>query len=193
MNLHVTVARDYGEGRSLAFTLRTASPRAPAKRSRALRSSSLLTLACLLACQGYVQAGGDAVAFLVLTTADGQVLVDVPLPADNTWRLEWTHSVAQVQVVDAFAWREGVMYVTDQYTPYLDIAGLGNFAGRGELRELPGGGYHLANIDFPLHGNVHSLIIGSSRAPSVLMVGDRRFALSETHPAAHARFEVHVR
>lgn len=146
---------------------------------------------------GNVFAAGDPipepVLYLTLTTGNGEVLVDAPLPADHTWSLEWTHSVAQVLIVDVFAWRDGTLYVTDQYTPFLDIAGLGNFAGRGDLSELPGGGYHLANIDLPLHGNAHDLIIGSTRAPSVLVVGESRFELSKTHPATHARIEVDLR
>ena len=142
---------------------------------------------------GAVRPDPAGVPYLTVTTSAGELLVEVPLPAERTWSLEWTHSVAQVKVVDVFAWRDGTMYVTDQYTPYLDIAGLGNFAGRGELFELPSGGYRLAGIDFPLHGNVHSLIIGSARAPSVLVVDGRRFALSETHPATHARIAVEQR
>ncbi len=112
------------------------------------------------------------------------------LPPDGTWSIEWVHSVAQVTVVDVYAYRAGSILVTDQYTPYLDIAGLGAFAGRGHLIQLADGTYHLADIDFPLHGNSHDLIIGSDLAPSVLVVGDQRFDLSRTHPATHARIEV---
>lgn len=137
--------------------------------------------------------GAAGAPYLTVRTADGELLAQLPLTAERTWSLEWTHSVAQVKIVDVFAWRDGTMYVTDQYTPYLDIAGLGAFAGRGKLIELPSGGYHLADIDFPLHGNAHSLIIGSVRAPSVLVVGGRRVALSETHPATHARITVEQR
>lgn len=142
---------------------------------------------------GAVAADSPRAPYLQLTLRSGEVLIDTPLPADHRWRLEWTHSVAQVRVVDVFEWRDGTIYVTDQYTPYLDIAGLGNFAGRGELSELPDGSYHLQHIDLPLHGNAHDLIIGSRRAPSVLVVGEARFALSEAHPATHARIEVILR
>ena len=157
----------------------------------------LFSAVTLLVVPATTLAAGDVMAgttpYLTLTTRSGEVLVDVPLPDDHSWRLEWIHSVAQVKIVDVFAWREGVLYVTDQFTPYLDIAGLGAFAGRGDLTELADGGYHLANIDLPLHGNAHDLIIGSSRAPSVLIVGDSRFELSKTHPATHARIEVDLR
>jgi hypothetical protein len=138
-------------------------------------------------------AAGDARLLLSVTTTDGSVLVTTPLPPEATWSIEWRHSVAQVQIIDTFAWRDGVMYVTDQFTPYLDIAGLGAFAGRGNLTQLPDGSYHLSDIDLPLHGNVHRLIIGSDRAPTVLVVDGHRFALSETHPATHARIEVKPR
>ena len=83
--------------------------------------------------------------------------------------------------------------MADALSTWLALAGLGAFAGRGKLIELPSGGYHLADIDFPLHGNAHSLIIGSVRAPSVLVVGGRRVALKETHPATHARITVEQR
>ncbi len=138
-------------------------------------------------------AAGGVVPTLVLSTSHGDVIVAVPLPPDGVWSLEWTHSVAGVQIVDVFAWRDGRLYVTDQFTPHLDIAGLGHFAGRGELSSLPGGGYRLSGIDLLLSGNRHSLIIGSARAPSVLHVGDERYALSETHPGTHAHFEVELR
>ena len=45
-------------------------------------------------------------------------------------------------------------------------------------------------IDMPLYGNAHEFIIGSERAPSVLVVGDRRFELSRMRPGTHARLEV---
>lgn len=153
-----------------------------------------LTLAALLGSLGHLaRAAGDGWPVLTVTTLDEEVLVRVTLPPEATWSIAWTHSVAQVQIVDQFAWRDGIMYVTDQYTPYLDIAGLGGFAGRGEVLDVSTGGYHLANIDFPLYGNVHDLIIGSERAPTVLIVGTHRFELSRTHPATHARIEVSTR
>lgn len=147
--------------------------------------SSLVALSVAFGC-----AAGSTELVLTVTTRDGEVLVSAPLPSDATWRIEWTHSVDQVLVTDEFAWRSGVMFVTDQHSPYLDIAGLGSFAGHGRLVDAPSGGYHLAGIDFPVHGNVHALIIGSERAPTVLVVGDDRFELSKTHPATHARIEV---
>jgi hypothetical protein len=130
---------------------------------------------------------------LTVTTRSGDVLVRTPLPPDATWRLEWRHSVAQVRIVEVFAWRDGTLYVTDQFTPFLDIAGLGNFDGRGTLTQLSDGSYHLSHIDLALHGNAHDLIIGSERAPTVLVVGGHRFELSESHPATHARIEVEQR
>ena len=155
-------------------------------------ASVLLTI-LLLASAAPGPAAGHVSLLLTVTTAAGEVLVTSPLPPDASWRIEWRHSVAQVPIVDVFAWREGIMYVTDEYTPYLDIAGLGNFAGRGQLSQLADGSYHLSNIDLALHGNVHHLIIGSESAPTVLVVGEHRFALSETHPATHARIEVKQR
>ncbi len=135
-------------------------------------------------------ADGEARPRLVVTTGDDVVLVDVPLPDDETWLIEWRHSVAQVTIVDTFAYREGTMLVTGQLTPHLDIAGLGAYAGRGALETRADGTYWLRDIDLPLHGNRHSLIIGTERAPSVLVVGDQRFELSRTNPGAHARVEV---
>jgi len=147
------------------------------------------TLAALAVAQasGAVQA---ALPYLVVTTAAGEVLAEAPLPADGRWRIEWRHSVAQVTVIDVFEYRDGVMLVVEQVTPHLDIAGLGGFAGRGTMEQLPDGRYRLHGIDLPLHGNVHNVIIGTERAPSVLVVGDARFELSLMRPGTHARLEV---
>lgn len=183
-SVHVEARDSGGDRRALAFAL-------PAEALRRFSAVPLLLVAT--SWLSISQAAGGGVPTLVVTTASGEVLVDVPLPADLTWRLEWTHSVARVQIVDVFAWRDGTMYVTDQLTPHLDIAGLGHFAGRGELMSLAAGGYRLANIDLPLPGNAHGLIIGSVRARSVLHVGDNSYALSETHPGTHARIEVKLR
>lgn len=171
-----------------------------AGRARRCALRSALVLAAL----AHVVAGGSAPDtsvggwpvepfHLVVTTSDGEVIVDTPLPDDLTWSVEWRHSVAQVAVVDTFAYRDGVMLVTGQMSPHLDIAGLGAFAGRGSVERLPDGRYWLRDLDFPLHGNAHGLIIGTERAPSVLVVGERRFELSRTHPGVHARMEVLIR
>lgn len=157
------------------------------------RLTLVLLLISALASLGFASAAGDGQLLLSVTTRSGEVLVSTPLPPDATWRLEWRHSVAQVLVVDLFAWRDGTMYVTDEFTPYLDIAGLGNFAGRGNLNQLGDGSYHLSDLALPLYGNAHDIIIGSVSAPTVLVVGERRFELSKTHPATHARIEVKLR
>ncbi len=120
------------------------------------------------------------------------MLVDVALPDTFTWEIEWRHSVAQVIVVDEFAYRDGLMLVTAQESPHLDIAGLGGFAGRGSMTQLPGGTYRLSEIDLPLHGNVHDIIIGTDRAPTVLIVGGQRYQLSRAHAGEHARIHIEV-
>ena len=149
----------------------------------------------LLALMSLALAGGDEgpLPRLVVTTADGVVLVDAPLPDDRAWRMEWVHSVARVTVVDTFAYEDGVVMVTGQITPHLDIAGLGAFAGRGTVERLPDGRYWLRGIDLPLPGNVHAIIIGTERAPSTLVVGDERFELTRLRPGEHARPEVLTR
>lgn len=181
-----------GEGEAIGGP--TTLARAVAARVTAARylAPALLTF-LLVAVTSPVRAAGDTTLLLTVTTASGEVLVTTSLPPDATWSIEWRHSVAQVRIVDVFAWRAGLLYVTDQFTPYLDIAGLGNFDGRGKLEQLADGSYHLSDIDLALHGNAHDLIIGSERAPTVLVVGERRFELSETHPATHARIEVKQR
>lgn len=127
---------------------------------------------------------------LAVTTEDGEELVRVSLKTDPTWEIVWTHSVAQVRVRDVFAWRDGTMLLTDQLTPFIDIAGLGHIPGRGELRDDGDGGYWIAGIDAPILGNVHRFIIGSERAPTTLVHAGRAFDLSTTHPGVHARIEV---
>ena len=127
---------------------------------------------------------------LLVTTAAGEELVRVSLKSDPTWAYVWIHSVAQVQVRDVFAWRDGTMLLTDQLTPLIDIAGLGHTPGRGDLRDDGDGGYWIAGIDAPIAGNVHRFIIGTERAPTTLVHAGRSFELSETHPGVHARIEV---
>lgn len=168
------------------------SRRAPPYPSGAVGARFARSLACLALALSAAPAAADAAAVphVVVTTLDGEVLADAPLPDDGRWRIEWRHSVAQVVVVDLFEYRDGRLLVIEQVTPYLDIAGLGGFAGRGTMEQLPDGRYRLSGLDMPLHGNVHSFIIGTERAPSVLVVGDRRFELSRLRPGAHARLEV---
>ena len=129
-------------------------------------------------------------ARLRVVTADGEVIVDVPLAEDGTWELIWTHSVARVPVRDSFAWRRSMMWLTDHRTPYLDIAGLGHTPGRGELRDDGEGGIWIADIDLRLAGDVHRLIIGSAHAPTTLLHAGRVHDLSASHPGVRARIEV---
>ena len=164
--------------------------RAPRRLQPGRAPPRLARLAVLLCAALVAGPARAAVPHLVVTTADGEVLADAPLPGDGRWRLEWRHSVAQVQVVDVFEYRDGVMLVVEELTPYLDIAGLGGFAGRGTMEQLPDGRYRLSGIDMPLYGNAHEFIIGTERAPSVLVVGGRRFELSRMRPGTHARLEV---
>src|SRR5690606_19365303 len=114
------------------------------------RLCALLAAACLsLGTSAWALAAGGTEPYLQVTTRAGEVLVDVPLPDSLTWTIEWRHSVAQVTVLDRFAYRDGVMYVTGQVSPYLDIAGLGGYAGRGEMTQLPDGRYQLSDLDLP--------------------------------------------
>ncbi|HEX7040929.1 MAG TPA: DUF1850 domain-containing protein [Trueperaceae bacterium] len=164
--------------------------RAPRRLQPGRAPPRLARLAVLLCAALVAGPARAAVPHLVVTTADGEVLADAPLPGDGRWRLEWRHSVAQVTVVDVFEYRDGVMLVVEELTPYLDVAGLGGFAGRGTMEQLPDGRYLLHGIDLPIPGNVHRFIIGSERAPSVLVVGERRYELSRMRPGEHARLEV---
>jgi len=146
-----------------------------------------------LAWAGVVAAAGDPAGpgpeLWVVTTA-GEVLVRAPLGHEATWEIAWLHSVAQVEIRDAFAWRDGTMLLTDQRTPFLDIAGLGHIPGRGELRDDGEGGYWIAGIDQRLVGDVHRFIIGSVHAPTTLLHAGRAYDLSASHPGVRARIEV---
>lgn len=160
------------------------------------RARTLWAIAVAVLLTGMLQtvsAAGGKEPRLVVTTGAGEVLVDVALPDTMTWSIQWLHSVAQVQVEDRFAYRDGAMYVTEQLSPHLDIAGLGGFAGRGTMTQLPDGRYLLSDIDLPLYGNVHNIIIGTHRAPTVLIVAGDRYELSREHAGEHARIEVIIR
>lgn len=104
--------------------------------------------------------------------------------------IAWLHSVARIEVRDAFAWRDGGMWLTDQWTPLLDVAGLGHVAGRGELRPDGAGGHWIAGIDERLAGDVHHFVIGSAHAPTTLVHAGRAVDLSAVRPGERARLEV---
>jgi hypothetical protein len=152
-----------------------------------------LLVAASLAIAGLAPAAGDGLAAgpeLWVRTAAGAPLLRLPLGDDPTWEIAWVHSVAGVVVRDAFAWRDGTMVLTDQRTPFIDIAGLGHIPGRGELRDDGAGGYWIAGIDQRLADDVHRFVIGSAHAPTTLLHGGHAYDLSATHPGVRARIEV---
>ena len=123
----------------------------------------------------------------------GEEIVRIPLRDDPTWEVRWRHSVAGIVVRDIFAWRDGQMLLTDTLTPQLDVAGLGHTPGRGELFDDGDGGYWIAGIDEPIRGNAYWIRIGSERAPTALVHGDRTYELSVAHASVRARIEVVTR
>ena len=137
-----------------------------------------------------LSAGDPSGPILRVVTAAGEVIVERPLGGVAAWEIVWLHSVARVEIRDAFAWRDGAMLLTDHRTPYLDIAGLGEVPGRGEVVPDGRGGFHIRAIDERLRGDVHRFIIGSANAPSRLVHAGETFELSLTHPGVHARIEV---
>lgn len=124
---------------------------------------------------------------LLVVTDDGEVIVSAAIP-ELRWELHWRHSVSGLWLKDAFAWRDGQLILTDAYTPDLDLAGLGYTPGRGALRRTPEG-YHLAGIDAVIPPT-HRFRLGTSLAPTILVIGEERFPLSERHPGVRVRFEV---
>jgi hypothetical protein len=150
----------------------------------------LLVMALLSLAPSGSAAGDAAGPELWVITGTGDVLVRAALDDDAVWEIAWLHSVARVEVRDAFAWRDGAMWLTDQRTPFIDIAGLGHIPGRGELRDDGDGGYWIAGIDERMAGDTHRFIIGSAHAPTTLRLAGRSYDLSATHPGVPARIEV---
>jgi hypothetical protein len=147
--------------------------------SRLLGLSLALLLPAALAC-------GPSPVLRVVADG-GEVILRVAIP-ELRWELHWRHSVSGVWLRDLFAWRDGAVVLTDAYAPNLDLAGMGHTPGRGELRFSPEGGYHIANIGEVISGVYFRL--GSSLAPTVLVVQGRRYQLSELYPGGRVRFEV---
>ena len=63
--------------------------RAPRRRQPGRAPPRLARLAVLLCAALVAGPARAAVPHLVVTTADGEVLADAPLPGDGRWRLEW--------------------------------------------------------------------------------------------------------
>jgi hypothetical protein len=127
---------------------------------------------------------------LRIVSTDGAELLRIALDEGLNWEIHWLHSVADVVVRDHFAWSEGQMILTDSLTPLLDIAGLGHTPGRGEMRNDGAGGTWIADINEPIPGNAYWMRIGSARAPTTLVYGDRAYPLSVDHPSLRIKIEV---
>lgn len=129
---------------------------------------------------------------LRVVTDGGEVILSVAIP-ERRWEVHWRHSVSGVWLYEAYRWRDGAIVLTDAFAPHLDLAGMGYTPGRGELRLLPEGyrgvRYHIAGIDevIPVE---HRFRLGSSLAPTVLVVAGRHYPLSELYPGGSVRFEV---
>jgi len=135
-------------------------------------------------------AAGEPGPWLRVITSDGTLVLSISLAAHPSWSLTWPHSVTGTPVSDTFRWDEGRMWLAEHRTRHLDIAGLGHTPGRGQVRDDGEGGFVIAEINEPLAGNVHRIIIGSELAPTTLWHAGVAYPLSTSHAGVRARLEV---
>ena len=109
-------------------------------------------------------------------TAEGAVIVSMPMPQGKEICLHWAHSVTGGKVADCFENREGRLTLTRSYLHDF-AAGLGEISGRGTLVPAQQGGYWIADIDEALPGNRLKLRTGSSSVGHRLVSGDHAVPL----------------
>lgn len=150
---------------------------------RLLRLPVLLLVALLLL------ASGGAIPHLRVTTAAGEVILDLPLDQEPSWYIAWNHSVTGILVRDFYRYEGGQMLLTATHTPAFD-AGLGHIPGRGRLESDGEGGYWIREIDEPVPGNAYLLRVGSLRVNHRVVYSGVSYSLSEK--AAGQRVVVEV-
>lgn len=128
---------------------------------------------------------------LRLATADSEVLLNLSIEQVPYWSIRWQHSVAGIWIRDDFRWQDGVLLFTDSYSPLLDVAGLGDTAGRGEVKEDGQGNIWISDINEPIPGNRYALRVGSSTAPTLLLHAGQVYNLSEQYAGMRLWLEVH--
>ncbi|MBZ5487187.1 DUF1850 domain-containing protein [Halomonas aquamarina] len=108
-------------------------------------------------------APASASAYLVVTTQQGETLLDAPAPNGTSWCIQWKHSVEHFTVLDCYRNVGGIMQLERSHQPDF-AAGLGHIVGRGEQVSDGQGGYWINAIDEPVPGNRYVLRVG---APAV--------------------------
>lgn len=150
---------------------------------RLLRLPALLFIALLLL------ASGGAMPHLRVTTASGEVILNLSLAEEPSWYIAWNHSVTGILVRDFYRFEGGQMLLTATHTPAFD-AGLGHIPGRGRLESDGEGGYWIREIDEPVPGNAYLMRVGSLQVDHRVVHRGDSYSLSE--PAAGQRVVVEV-
>jgi hypothetical protein len=123
-------------------------------------------------------AGGAAGGTLSVESADGTLVVSVPVADGATWCLRWKHSVTGGPVADSFVNDGGQMVLARSYL-HDYAAGLGEVAGRGEAHAAEGGGYWIDGIDEPVAGNALPLRVGRRSVDHRITLAGQTFDLSD--------------
>ena len=121
---------------------------------------------------------GSALPHLRVTTASGDVIIDLPLAEGRSWHIAWNHSVTGILVRDFYVFEDGQMLLTATHTPAFD-AGLGHIPGRGRLESDGNGGYWIFDIDEPVPGNSYLMRVASMRVNHRIVYDGVSYSLSE--------------
>ena len=106
------------------------------------------------------------------------VLLRLDLEEDASWQLRWNHSVTGILVSDLYAYKEGMMLLTDSHTPAFD-AGLGHIPGRGRLESDTSHGYWIRDINESVPGNAYALRVGSKEVDHRIVHAGQTYSLSD--------------
>jgi hypothetical protein len=129
-------------------------------------------------------------AILEAVRADGEVLVQRGVQAEERWCLGWNHSVTGFTVLDCFRYSGGRMLLERSHQPDF-AAGLGHIPGRGRQVSDGAGGYWIEQIDEPLPSDNYLLRVGSVAVNHRLLIRGEEVSLSEV--AAGERVAIRLR
>ncbi|PRY65125.1 uncharacterized protein DUF1850 [Vreelandella songnenensis] len=134
----------------------------------------------------------SASAHLVVTTQQGETLLDMPAASGASWCIQWKHSVEHFTVLDCYRNANGVMQLERSHQPDF-AAGLGHIMGRGEQVSDGKGGYWINAINEPVADNRYVLRVGAPAVNhQVVWPGGEHPAVSLSEQAAGQRVTIQL-
>jgi len=158
----------------------------------------VLQAALLLMCLPLAGAGASPAPAissdrLQVVTEQGEMLVDIAVPAGTRWCIKWNHSVKKFAVLDCYRNVAGVMQLERSHQPDF-AAGLGHTVGRGVQVSDGKGGYWINSIDEPVASNRYVLRVGAEAVNHrvVWLVDDHRREVSLSDHASGQRVTIEL-